>query len=78
MIQTVLEEMVYCIANPQAQSNIEMGQHMQMQSSNIAIWIDLESDKIAPENTVTNSDREHLHKFLRDLYGFMVPVQANK
>jgi hypothetical protein len=48
---------------------------MLLQNTNISIWIDLESDKIAPENTVTSSDREHLHKFLRDLYGFMVPIQ---
>ena len=71
VIQIVLEEMVYVTAVPTPQNE-------QLQPTVVNLWIELESDKIAPENTITGNDREHLHKFLKDLSSFLVPVQHNK
>jgi hypothetical protein len=64
-IQIVLEEMVHVVA---------INQQPEQTQNNLGLWIELESDKLAPENTLTGNDREHLHKFLKDLYGFMVPI----
>ena len=78
VIQIVLEEMIHVIAVPQGQSSTEMGIQQLHGSQQINLWIELESDKIAPENTIAGNDREHLHKFLKDLYGFIVPIQIKQ
>lgn len=55
-----LDEMVKCVAQP-----------LTNQSQAVVHWIELESDKLAPPNSNTSNDREHLHKFLAELYTFV-------
>jgi len=35
------------------------------------IWIEQESDKLAPENSMTKNDKEHLHRFYTELAEFI-------
>lgn len=55
-IDIALDEMVKVFAHP-----------IQNQNQQVVQWIELESDKLAPPNSNTSNDREHLHRFLVDL-----------
>jgi hypothetical protein len=54
--------MVKCVAA----QNQENNQNQQR----LVHWIELESDALAPANSITNSDREHLATFYNDLINF--------
>lgn len=62
IVEIALDEMVKCVAAPNADGN--QGQNR------LVHWIELESDALAPVNSITSSDREHLAAFYNDLMGY--------
>lgn len=64
VIDIALDEMVKCIAAA-SQNN----------SQPVVHWIELESEKLAPPQSITGNDREHLHKFFVDLSSFVIRGQ---
>ena len=80
-INIALDEMVKCIAV----LNQNVSQHsfinliyikcQQNPQQQVVQWIELESDKLAPPQSITGNDREHLHKFFVELSGYVVRGQ---
>jgi hypothetical protein len=53
-VEVALDEMVKCVAKTN-------------NDPQIVRWIGLETDELAQPNSMTNSDREHLHRFFVEL-----------
>ena len=54
--------MVKCVAAPNADGS--------QPQNRLVHWIELESDALAPANSITSSSREHLAQFINDLMQF--------
>jgi len=68
MVDIALDEMVKCVAAPNGEAGASSTAASGAQR--LVHWIELESDALAPANSITGSDREHLHAFFLDLLPF--------
>lgn len=57
-VEIALDEMIKCVYDNRDRPPKKL----------IHQWIEVESDKIAPKDSITNNDREHLFRFFMEIY----------